>query len=176
MAPNALIQVAGSTAGGDITCRGNLSIASTLTWTGLLRERAASLLRSHEGEVISKLTEEFERTLVEVALADTGWPQKRSRGKTGVGTKYPDPQTQRPRVCRYRGPGRRLVRGLLLALFEQCIEINRRQHRRREGGFNCQRINRLTRIRKQNIGAHCTQNMFHVVASSKPCSTKTPAC
>ena len=73
----------GSTAGSDITCRGNTTI--NITWTGLLRERADRLLRSHEGEVISKLTEEFERTLIEVALADTAGRKKEAAEKLGWG-------------------------------------------------------------------------------------------
>ena len=58
---------------------------STLTWTGLLRERAASLIKSHEGEVIDKLTEEFERTLIEVALTDTAGRKKEAAEKLGWG-------------------------------------------------------------------------------------------
>jgi two-component system, NtrC family, nitrogen regulation response regulator GlnG len=58
---------------------------SSLTWTGLLRERVGSLLKSHEGEVINRLTEEFERTLIEVALAETGGRKKEAAEKLGWG-------------------------------------------------------------------------------------------
>ena len=58
---------------------------NTLTWTGLLRERVASLIKSHEGEVIPKLTEEFERTLIEVALTDTAGRKKDAAEKLGWG-------------------------------------------------------------------------------------------
>ena len=58
---------------------------SALSWTGLLRERAASMLKSHEGEVIDRLTEEFERTLIEVALTDTAGRKKEAAEKLGWG-------------------------------------------------------------------------------------------
>ena len=58
---------------------------SSGSWTGLLRERAATLLKSHEGEVIGRLTDEFERTLIEVALADTGGRKKEAAEKLGWG-------------------------------------------------------------------------------------------
>ena len=58
---------------------------SALTWTGLLRERVANLIKSHEGEVIGKLTEEFERTLIEVALTDTAGRKKEAAEKLGWG-------------------------------------------------------------------------------------------
>ncbi len=58
---------------------------SALTWTGLLRERVASMLKSHEGEVIDRLTEEFERTLIEVALTDTAGRKKEAAEKLGWG-------------------------------------------------------------------------------------------
>ena len=50
-----------------------------------LRERAASLIKSHEGEVIDKLSEEFERTLIEVALTDTAGRKKEAAEKLGWG-------------------------------------------------------------------------------------------
>ena len=83
MAPNAQIQVQDLPP--EVTSPVEGTQRSTLTWTGLLRERAASLLRSHEGEVISKLTEEFERTLIEVALADTAGRKKEAAEKLGWG-------------------------------------------------------------------------------------------
>lgn len=55
------------------------------SWTALLRERAGLLLKSHEGEVISRLTEEFEQTLIEVALAETGGRKKEAAEKLGWG-------------------------------------------------------------------------------------------
>ena len=58
---------------------------SALTWTGLLRERVASMLKSHEGEVIDRLTEDFERTLIEVALTDTAGRKKEAAEKLGWG-------------------------------------------------------------------------------------------
>jgi two-component system nitrogen regulation response regulator GlnG len=58
---------------------------SALSWTGLLRERAGILLKSHEGEVIDRLTEEFERTLIEVALTQTGGRKKEAAEKLGWG-------------------------------------------------------------------------------------------
>ena len=48
-------------------------------------QRAASLIKSHEGEVIGKLTEEFERTLIEVALTDTAGRKKEAAEKLGWG-------------------------------------------------------------------------------------------
>lgn len=56
-----------------------------LSWTGLLKERVATLLKSHEGEVITKLTEEFERALIEVALMETAGRKKEAAEKLGWG-------------------------------------------------------------------------------------------
>ncbi|MEL0224540.1 MAG: helix-turn-helix domain-containing protein, partial [Gammaproteobacteria bacterium] len=83
MAPNPQIQVQDLPP--EVTSPTAGSQRSALTWTGLLRERAASLLKSHEGEVIGKLTEEFERTLIEVALADTAGRKKEAAEKLGWG-------------------------------------------------------------------------------------------
>ena len=43
------------------------------------------LLFNYEGEVIPKLTEEFERTLIEVALTDTAGRKKEAAEKLGWG-------------------------------------------------------------------------------------------
>ena len=43
------------------------------------------MLKSHEGEVIDKLTEDFERTLIEVALTDTAGRKKEAAEKLGWG-------------------------------------------------------------------------------------------
>jgi two-component system nitrogen regulation response regulator GlnG len=83
MAPNAQIQVQDLPP--EVISPVEGAQRPTLTWTGLLRERTASLLRSHEGEVISKLTDEFERTLIEVALADTAGRKKEAAEKLGWG-------------------------------------------------------------------------------------------
>lgn len=56
-----------------------------LSWTGLLRERTSILLKTHEGEVINKLTEEFERALIEVALIETAGRKKEAAEKLGWG-------------------------------------------------------------------------------------------
>ena len=74
MAPNPQIQTQDLPP--EITSPADGAPRNTLTWTGLLRERAASLIKSHEGEVIPKLTEEFERTLIEVALTNTAGRKK----------------------------------------------------------------------------------------------------
>ena len=83
MAPNPLIQAQDLPP--DILSPQAPAHRSSLTWTGLLRERAAGLLKSHEGEVITRLTEEFERTLVEIALAETGGRKKEAAEKLGLG-------------------------------------------------------------------------------------------
>ncbi|MBU25367.1 MAG: nitrogen regulation protein NR(I) [Gammaproteobacteria bacterium] len=83
MAPNPQIQAQDLPP--EITSPTNSMPRNTLTWTGLLRERAGSLLKSHEGEVIPKLTEEFERTLIEVALTDTAGRKKEAAEKLGWG-------------------------------------------------------------------------------------------
>ena len=43
------------------------------------------MLKSHEGEVIDRLTEDFERTLIEVALTDTAGRKKEAAEKLGWG-------------------------------------------------------------------------------------------
>jgi two-component system nitrogen regulation response regulator GlnG len=83
MAPNPQIQVQDLPP--EVASPTESAQRSTLTWTGLLRERAASLIKSHEGEVIGKLTEEFERTLIEVALTDTAGRKKEAAEKLGWG-------------------------------------------------------------------------------------------
>ena len=83
MAPNAQIQTQDLPP--EITSPADSVPRNTLTWTGLLRERAASLIKSHEGEVIPKLTQEFERTLIEVALTDTAGRKKEAAEKLGWG-------------------------------------------------------------------------------------------
>ncbi len=55
------------------------------TWTGLLRERVGHLLKSHEGKVVNTLTEEFERTLIEMALIETAGRKKEAAKKLGWG-------------------------------------------------------------------------------------------
>lgn len=54
-------------------------------WSALLKDRAAQLLKTNEGEVIPILTQEFERTLIEAALADTGGRKKEAAEKLGWG-------------------------------------------------------------------------------------------
>jgi two-component system nitrogen regulation response regulator GlnG len=83
MAPNPQIQVQDLPP--EVASPTESAQRSALTWTGLLRERAASLIKSHEGEVIGKLTEEFERTLIEVALTDTAGRKKEAAEKLGWG-------------------------------------------------------------------------------------------
>ena len=83
MAPNPQIQAQDLPP--EVTSSAETTHRSALTWTGLLRERAASLIKSHEGEVIGKLTEEFERTLIEVALTDTAGRKKEAAEKLGWG-------------------------------------------------------------------------------------------
>ena len=83
MAPNPQIQAQDLPP--EVTSPTETTHRSTLTWTGLLRERAASLIKSHEGEVIDKLTKEFERTLIEVALTDTAGRKKEAAEKLGWG-------------------------------------------------------------------------------------------
>ena len=83
MAPNPQIQAQDLPP--EVTSPAETTHQSALTWTGLLHERAASLIKSHEGEVISKLTEEFERTLIEVALTDTAGRKKEAAEKLGWG-------------------------------------------------------------------------------------------
>ena len=83
MAPNPQIQAQDLPP--EVTSSVEPTHRSALTWTGLLRERAASLIKSHEGEVIGKLTEEFERTLIEVALTDTAGRKKEAAEKLGWG-------------------------------------------------------------------------------------------
>ena len=83
MAPNPLIQAQDLPP--EIAQPGQVTQRSALSWTGLLRERAGILLKSHEGEVIDRLTEEFERTLIEVALTQTGGRKKEAAEKLGWG-------------------------------------------------------------------------------------------
>ena len=83
MAPNPQIQAQDLPP--EVTSPTESAQRSALTWTGLLRDRAASLIKSHEGEVIGKLTEEFERTLIEVALTDTAGRKKEAAEKLGWG-------------------------------------------------------------------------------------------
>ena len=83
MAPNPQIQAQDLPP--EVASPAETTHQSALTWTGLLRKRAASLIKSHEGEVISKLTEEFERTLIEVALTDTAGRKKEAAEKLGWG-------------------------------------------------------------------------------------------
>ena len=83
MAPNPQIQTQDLPP--EITSPADGAPRNTLTWTGLLRERAAGLIKSHEGEVIPKLTEEFERTLIEVALTNTAGRKKEAAEKLGWG-------------------------------------------------------------------------------------------
>lgn len=83
MAPNPLIQAQDLPP--EVVEPGQSAQKSALSWTGLLRERANSLLKSHEGEVIDRLTEEFERTLIEVALMQTGGRKKEAAEKLGWG-------------------------------------------------------------------------------------------
>jgi two-component system, NtrC family, nitrogen regulation response regulator GlnG len=54
-------------------------------WSALLKERAAQLLKTNEGEVIPILTQEFERTLIEAALTETGGRKKEAAEKLGWG-------------------------------------------------------------------------------------------
>ena len=54
-------------------------------WSALLKDRATQLLKTNEGEVIPILTQEFERTLIEAALADTGGRKKEAAEKLGWG-------------------------------------------------------------------------------------------
>jgi len=83
MAPNPQIQAQDLPP--EITSPADDMPRNTLTWTGLLRERTDSLIKSHEGEVIPKLTEEFERTLIEVALTHTAGRKKEAAEKLGWG-------------------------------------------------------------------------------------------
>jgi len=83
MAPNPLIQ--SQDLPPEIIAPEQKKIRTALTWTELLRERVNTLLKSHEGEVVEKLTEEFERTLIEVALTDTGGRKKEAAEKLGWG-------------------------------------------------------------------------------------------
>ena len=83
MAPNPQIQAQDLPP--EVASSNGPSQRSALTWTGLLRERVASMLKSHEGEVIDRLTEEFERTLIEVALTDTAGRKKEAAEKLGWG-------------------------------------------------------------------------------------------
>ena len=83
MAPNAKIKIQDLPT--EIKAITTIPQRTTYTWTGLLRERAENLLKSHEGEVISKLTEEFERTLIEVALIETAGRKKEAAKKLGWG-------------------------------------------------------------------------------------------
>jgi len=54
-------------------------------WSTLLKDRATQLLRTHEGEVIPILTQEFERALIETALAETAGRKKEAAEKLGWG-------------------------------------------------------------------------------------------
>jgi two-component system nitrogen regulation response regulator GlnG len=83
MAPNPMIQAQDLPP--EVSQPGQVAQRSTLSWTGLLRERAGILLKSHEGEVIDRLTDEFERTLIEVALTQTGGRKKEAAEKLGWG-------------------------------------------------------------------------------------------
>ena len=83
MAPNPLIQAQDLPP--EVVQPGQVAQRTALSWTGLLRERAGVLLKSHEGEVIDRLTEEFERTLIEVALTQTGGRKKEAAEKLGWG-------------------------------------------------------------------------------------------
>ncbi len=83
MAPNAKIKIQDLPT--EIKAITTIPQRTTYTWTGLLRERAENLLKSHDGEVISKLTEEFERTLIEVALIETAGRKKEAAKKLGWG-------------------------------------------------------------------------------------------
>jgi two-component system nitrogen regulation response regulator GlnG len=83
MAPNPMIKAQDLPP--EVSQPGKVAQRSTLSWTGLLRERAGILLKSHEGEVIDRLTDEFERTLIEVALTQTGGRKKEAAEKLGWG-------------------------------------------------------------------------------------------
>lgn len=54
-------------------------------WTDLLKERAIHLMRAHQGEVITRLSMDFERTLIEVALQETHGRKKEAAEKLGWG-------------------------------------------------------------------------------------------
>ena len=83
MAPNSLIQ--SQDLPPEILASDSAEQRIPMTWIDLLRDKAAHLIKSDEGKVIEKLTQDLERTLIEVALTATAGRKKEAAEKLGWG-------------------------------------------------------------------------------------------
>ncbi len=83
MAPNSMIQELDLPQ--EILSPTEPQVHNAKTWTGLLKDKATHLIKSHEGKVLETLTQDFERTLIEVALTETAGRKREAAEKLGWG-------------------------------------------------------------------------------------------